>query len=257
MSDTPSPVNFWVSAVYVLSVKANTERIAHITRQMERHGIRYEFVFDHDADTIDEASISATFPGSNLTLGQKSLILKNIAVWREAAIKGHRRILVFEDDVILDDDFTARFDEAMQAAQKLPEGWVVFLGGKDVKVPARYFLASGPLVELPIPTAEALVYDITAIMRRLNWLERHKISLPADHLIYQIDADSKTPHYWLTHPIVEQGSSTGLFMSQLDGHRQKHSLLFTKYRNQWNKFRRITLRRFITRMLAKLRLIKP
>lgn len=256
MSNAPSTVNAWVDAVYVLSVKTSADRIAHVAQQMEHQGIRFEFVFDYDAADIDEASVGEIFSDSDLTLKQKSLILKNIKVWKEAAAKGYQRVLVFEDDVILDHDFVARFDEALQSTQNLAAGWVVFLGGKDVKVPARYFLAPGPLVELPITTAEALVCDSTAIMRRLTWLETHKIALPADHLMRQIDMASKTPHYWLTHPIVEQGSTTGLFMSQLDGHRQKHSLAFTKYRNRLNKFRRITLRRFVTRALAKLHLIK-
>jgi glycosyl transferase, family 25 len=256
MSNTPSAVNAWVNAVYVLSVKTSTERIAHVTQQMESQGIRFEFVFDHDADDIDETSITEIFTGSDLTLKQKSLILKNIKVWREAASKGYQRILVFEDDVILDKDFVSRFNEAMQAAQKLAEGWLIFLGGKDVKVPNRYFLAKGPLIELPITTAEALVCDITAIIRRLAWLENHKIALPADHLMCQIDSASETPHYWLTHPIVEQGSTTGMFISQLDAYRQKHSLLFTKYRNQWKKIRR-NLRGSAIKTLAKLRLLKP
>lgn len=257
MGAAPSSVNFWVDAVYVLSVKANFERIAHVARQLERHGIRFEFMFDHDADAIDETAIDGVFTGSDLTLKQKSLILKNIQAWRESASKGYRRILVFEDDVILDQDFVARFDEAMRAAQGLAAGWVLFLGGKDVKVPARYFLAPGPLVELPISTAEALVCDATAIRRRLGWLESHKIALPADHLMRQIDTACQTPHYWMTHPIVEQGSTTGLFVSQLDAHRQKHSLIFIKYRNRLNKFRRITLRRLAVRALAKLHLLKP
>lgn len=255
-SKTPAlPVNGWVDAVYVLSVKSYDARIAHVRSQMAKHGIQFEFMFDYDVDALADPRLDAIFTGTSLSPGQKSLILKNIAVWRDAVAKNHQRILVLEDDVVLDADFVPRFAQAMEEARELAPGWLIFLGGKDAKVPDRYFLTEGALFALPIPTAEALVSDITALQRRLAWLEQHKIDLPADHLMQQIDEHMGTPQYWLTHPIVEQGSTIGLFTSHLDRHRQKHSLAFTRYRNYWNKFRRRWLRKQIIRTLAKLRLI--
>jgi glycosyl transferase family 25 len=247
------PVNDWVDAVYVLSVKTFASRIAHIKEQLANHHITFQFMFDHDADELDEQLLANVFGPSDLKATHQSLVLKNIAVWRDAAANNYHRILVFEDDAVLAKDFVTRFDTAMTAASKLPDGWLIFLGGADVKVPDHFFLAPGPLVELPMPTAEGCVSDITAIRRRLAWLESNKATLPADHLTHHIDQLSGIRQYWLTHPIVEQGSTIGLFDSVLDGHRQKHSRSFNILRNRWNKFRRQRLRGWLVRLKAKIR----
>jgi len=253
----PSRIGHWVDAVYVLSVKSFDRRIAHITAELGRHGIPFEFVFEHDASEMDPALVSATFGPCDLGPGQQSLVLKNIHVWRQAAARGLRRVLVFEDDAVLLDDFWPRFEEAMRALDQRPPGWLLFLGGLDTKVPDRYFLEPGPLVELPIATAEAHLCDAEAIRRRLAWLENHRVTVAADFLIRQVDAQVGVKQFWLRHPIVEQGSVLGLFDSMLDKHRLKHSRAFNILRNRWNKFQRRQLREWLVRTKQIFRLRAP
>lgn len=242
---TVPPGALGVEAVYVLSVRRFTQRIAHIEREMEKHGIAFEFLFEHDADELDDRMIAANFAPSELTVGQQSLVLKHILAWRRAEAANLRRLLVFEDDVVLAPDFSARLGEALRAVEALPAGYLIFLGGADTKVPDRYFLAPGPLVKLPIATAEAYVTDLEALRLRVAWLAHNKIALPADHLLKSLDAELGIDQYWLTRPIVEQGSVLGMFPSALDSNRQKHSALFNRCRNRWNKFQRHRLRRWI------------
>lgn len=246
------PANRCVDAVYVLTVKTFTQRIAHIETEMARHGIAFSFMLEHDAVELDEALIATTFGPSDMRKSHQSLVLKNIQVWRDAVARGYRRVLVFEDDAVLAEDFAYRFDEAMAAAEALPDGWMIFLGGVDTKVPDHYFLAPGPLVEMPIATAEGCVHDLTAMKRRLAWLETNKVILPADHLMRRMDQDMGTRQYWLRHPVVEQGSVLGIFDSVLDGVRQKHSRTYNILRNRWNKFRRRRLRGWLVCFKARL-----
>jgi glycosyl transferase, family 25 len=243
----PSPIGRWVDAVYVLSVKSFDQRIAHVKSELGRHGIPFEFVFEHDAAEMDPALVDATFAPSDLGPGQQSLVLKNIHIWRTALARAQQRVLVFEDDVVLREDFAPRFEEAMRALEKQPPGWLLFLGGLDTKVPDRYFLAPGPLVELPIATAEACVYDAEAMRRRLAWLENHRVTLAADFLMRHVDAQMGVKQFWLRHPVAEQGSVLGLFDSKLDKHRLKHSRAFNILRNRWNKFQRRRLREWLAR----------
>jgi len=244
------PVNKLVDAVYVLSVRTFAQRIAHIEAEMKKHGIAFSFMFEHDAAELDDAIIAATFGPSDMRKAHQSLVLKNIQVWRDAVAHGYRRILVFEDDAVLVPDFVARFEQALGANDLLSKSWLIFLGGMDTKVPDTYFLSQGPLVELPIATAEGYVSDICAIRRRLEWLEHNKVTLPADHLIRRIDNDQGIRQFWLRHPIVEQGSVLGIFDSALDGSRQKHSRYYNILRNRWNKFQRRRLREWIVRSLV-------
>jgi GR25 family glycosyltransferase involved in LPS biosynthesis len=174
---------------------------------------------------------------------QASLTLKHLKAWVRACERGARRIMVFEDDVVLHPEFHARLAEAMRAADALASGWHVFLGGADAKVPDAFFLHPGPLVPLASTTAEGYVCDLEACRRRVVWCAANKISLPADQLIAHIDSAERVAQYWPPEPLVEQGSVTGLFDSVLDSNRRKHSHLYNVARHRWTKWRRRTLRR--------------
>lgn len=244
------PVNGCVDAVYVLTVKSFAQRIAHVQRELARHGIAFELILQHDAAELGEAQIAQRFTSSGLKRSQQSLVLKHAQAWRNALERGQRRILVFEDDVMLDADFTACFDAAMRAADALAPGWLVFLGGADTKVPDSYFLAPGPLVPLPIATAEAYVTDLEAARRRVAWVDANRVALPADQLLKRIDAELGIAQFWLRPPIAEQGSVTGTFDSVLDANRQKHSRAYNVLRNRWNKFQRHRLRGWLVKARA-------
>jgi glycosyl transferase family 25 len=243
-------VNEWADGVYVLTVKTFAERIAHARRELARHRIAFEFVLEHDAPEIGPELLRQRFAPSDMTRAQQSLVMKHVAAWTSAVRKGQRRILVFEDDALLAAGFGARFDAAMRAADALPPGWLVFLGGADTKVPDSYFLAEGPLVPLPIATAEGYVTDLAAMKKRLAWIEANTISLPADHLLRRLDAELGIAQYWVRPPMVEQGSVVGMFESVLDANRRKHSRAYNVLRNRWNKFQRHRLRGWLVRARA-------
>jgi len=233
-----------VDAVYVLTVKTFADRIAHVERELSRHGIRFEFVLDHDAAELDDATIARWFSGEATSLKkQMSLVLKHLAAWQRASERGEKRILVFEDDVILAADFRARMADVMAAADALPPGWLIFLGGAGTKVPDRFFLHQGPLVPLANSTAEGYVTDLEACRRRVAWCQSHKITHAADHLLTLIDQAQGIAQYWPQDALVEQGSVVGLFDSVLDSSRMKHSRLYNIARHRWTKWRRRTLRK--------------
>lgn len=236
-------VNALVDKVYVLSVKSFSERIAHINALMQQHNIQFEFVFEHDIPDISENLLKQTFSDTcTLSMAQKSLVLKHCQAWRHAIKHQYKQTLIFEDDVVLSKDFTLKLSKIMSAAEVLDNGYLIFLGGADTKVPDHFLLSNATLIENPIATAEAYISDLTAMQKRVAWLNDNQVSLPADHLISHIDANSNTKHYWPRHAIVEQGSITGIFNSHLDSHRQKHSQLFNISRYHWNKFQRHKLR---------------
>jgi len=118
-------------------------------------------------------------------------------------------------------------------------------------VPDAFFLADGPLFPLPLPTAEGYLSDAIAMRRRVAWLAEHRVRLPADHLINQIDRACDIAQYWLREPIVEQGSVFGMFASKLDQHRLKHSPLYNRTRYRWNRFQRRRLRAWLAKLRAR------
>ena len=254
---TPAPAlarDLSIDAVFVLSVKTFADRIAHVTAELGRFGIPFEFIFEHDAAELDDATIARHFvAGGPPMKRQASLTLKHLEAWRSAVARGARRVMVFEDDVVLDPQVHARLAAAMRAAVALPPGWHVFLGGADAKVPDAFFLHSGPLVPLASTTAEGYVADLEACRRRVAWCAANKINLPADQLITHVDRAEGVAQFWPPEPLVEQGSVTGLFDTVLDASRRKHSRLYNVARHRWTKWRRRTLRRHWVRACAAFR----
>jgi glycosyl transferase family 25 len=241
-----------VDAVYVLAVKTFRERIAHATGELNRHDIPFEFIFDFDVPDLDDALLAARFVAGVMPPPLMSLVLKHLQAWRLACERGHGRILVFEDDVLLHPQFATRLNAAMQEAAALAPGWLVYLGGADARVPNEFFLARGPLIALPIATTEGYVTDLVACRERLAWCDANLIGKPADHLMRRMDAALGIRHYWLRDAIVEQGSVTGLFDSVLDTNRMKYHRFINTARNRWNKLRRRKLRRMWVSAAARL-----
>lgn len=210
--------------------------------EMAKHHLNFEFIFDYDVQEIDEIISQKYFhPNCNLSLAAKSITLKHITAWQKALSSSHQQILVFEDDVVLDNNFSLKLKKILEAAKDIKAGYLIFLGGADTKVPRKFFENQNQLYELSMPTAEAYITDLTAIKARMSWLKNHKISLPADHATVKMDQDCSIPQYWPKQSLVTQGSVFGLFPTTLDKNRSRKSPLVNRLLFEWKKFKRRTL----------------
>jgi glycosyl transferase family 25 len=226
-------VNQLVDAVFVLSVRSFTDRIAHIRAEMARHAIDFEFVFEFDANAIPAELLQRRFAPSDMKLGHQSLVLKHLRTWQLALERGLDRVLVFEDDAVLARDFAPRFAAAMRAADALAGPYLIYLGrgnNQHVGTGAPDALIAGGL----LPATDALVFNRAAAQRRLAYLETHRITRPADWLTRETDAAVGVAHYWLAQPIVEQGSMNGQFTSVLDTKRRWRGRGYSWLRYRWD-----------------------
>ncbi|MBU3585116.1 glycosyltransferase family 25 protein [Polynucleobacter sp. AM-26B4] len=227
--------------IYVLSVKTFTDRISHIQKEMAKHDLKFEFIFEYDIDQISPTDDYQHFSqNSKLSKAAKSITLKHIAAWRKCLEKNHPQILVFEDDVVLDADFPKKVIEILQKIRGIPQKYLIFLGGADTKVPKNFFSNDDYFFKLNMPTAEAYITDLDAVKARLEWLNINKISLPADHATVKIDQDCSIAHYWPKKSLVTQGSVFGLFRTTLDKSRARKSPIINNLIFKWKKFKRRT-----------------
>lgn len=235
-----SRVNSLVGAVYVLSVRTFSDRIAHIEAELARHGIVFEWIFEHDADELTAETIDRVFAPSDLTRRHQSLVLKHIETWKRCVSEGHERVLVFEDDAVLARDFERVFAAAMSEADRLTQPYLIYLGCGDNKYAEAAKSSLSQLVrpDLELPAADATVFDRHAAELRLQYISRGKITRPADWLIREADAELGVIQWWLREPIVEQGSMNGRFASALDDKRIERGQHFNRFRFRWDKLRR-------------------
>lgn len=239
-----------IDKVYVLSVKSFSDRIEHMREELQKHSIEFEFVFDFDVPDIKEEDLSVFSP-SNMEIQHKSLVLKNISVWKKMVKNNFSNILVLEDDAILSDDFRDRLAEILEAKKNLESGHLIFLGGADTKIPEGFFEYPDPLVPRRMTTADGYIIDIDLAKKRLQWLQKNKVVLPADGLMCKIDEDLEVLHYWPKKAIVQQASCTGKFRTTLDGSRSKHSLFYLTLRYKWHKLKNQTVKRYLRRIAGK------
>lgn len=235
-------INQHIDAVYVLSVKKFTDRIAHIKSELAKQAISFEFIFEHDLGSIDpllEDKIFGSQP--KIEPPQRSLVLKHISAWKKCVENKYRNILVFEDDVILHQNFAQEIKLVMDDISKKDKSYLIFLGGADTRVPKEYFLSKEKIIVNPIATADGYITDLMACQKRLAWLENNCATLPADHLLKAIDQQEGITQYWSYKALVQQGSVFGMFTSTLDGKRKKQSNLYNLLRYRFKIFTRRTL----------------
>lgn len=211
--------------IYVISVKAFTDRHEHMSHLARCHNFNFEYIFEFDADDFDDYAISCC----SQTLAPRSMSnsLKHIEAERKLILGRSDIALILEDDVIFIEGFFQQLEEIVTTARTLDPGWLIFLGGSDNKLDAEHFDPMvGCLVQKPLTTAEAYLIDRFGCLARLEWLKVNKIDRQADHLLKLIDADTGNRQYRSRIPLATQGSITGKFHSKLDKSRQKHGRMY-------------------------------
>ncbi|MEY2703767.1 MAG: hypothetical protein RLY43_2406 [Bacteroidota bacterium] len=237
-----------IDKIYVLSVRSFFDRIEHIKNELGKHNIKFEFIFDYDIDQIElDPIIQKKFSHSRLSNSHISLILKHIQAWKNCVTHNYNSILVLEDDVILHKEFPTKLLKIQKRSTYLLPGFLIFLGGRDTRVPLEFLLSNDILFKNNLPTADGYLTDLEACKKRLEWLEHNLINEPADHLINRIDKSTGNQIYWARQNLVEQGSVFGLFESKLDNKRK----LKSKYHNLIRYHIKIFTRRFLKKSIAK------
>lgn len=243
---SPYPI-VGLDQVFVLSVKSFSERIQHIESELSNHSIPFEFIFDFDVPDITQRDLEIFAP-SNMEIQHQSLVLKNIAVWKRMRNEGLDRVLVLEDDALLSENFIEALKEILEAADNLDPGYLIFLGGADTKLPKDFLNTPSTLVQRRMTTADGYIIDRCIAGKRLDWLKKNTVTMPADGLMCKIDDDIGMPHFWPKISIIQQASCTGKFKTTLDGSRLKHGLFYIRLIYQWKKIKNQSVKRLLNRL---------
>jgi hypothetical protein len=141
-SDSPSPASEF-DRVYVLNLDRDVKKLAHLTDMFAKHGLDFTrfAATDGNDPAFDEAWNAYESKGLVTTL-EKSIdrrLIESRGAWgylmtmqallAHAGQQGHRRILVFDDDVMLHRNFQSRFTEVWT---EIPADWkLVYLGSEQ------------------------------------------------------------------------------------------------------------------------------
>lgn len=234
----PSAFNF---PVYVIHAAHFVERKKHITLALNEQGINFEFVEAFDPKDITEDVERNYFaPGLEMSIGAKSCALKHVHAMEMMRDRQQSLALILEDDLVFDKDFVPWVHAFLKEAADFPEGYSIQLGcANNMYVPGRQLRKDQHLyLQTQVRAAEAYLIDARAANLRLDWISKHKIALPIDHLFNLTDKDLHLSIYWADPTLVEQGSMNGLFKTSLDDGRINKSALRLKLKFAWQRLRK-------------------
>ena len=209
----------------VLHYSKLTQRKQYILEQFARHGITdYEFVerFDKDTITDDECpEFSKNYVANRRT--ELSIHLKHLYVYRLMMLHDYEDVLVFEDDVVLSDDFMKNLTAYMT---QLPADYdMLFIGNgcnlhipKYMQVPNQYIYEKCHHETAWGGNGATRCVDSYVIHKRCakkicDYVANltKKIDIPADWWLNEVARDLGLKVYWAEPTIVTQGSQIGLF----------------------------------------------
>jgi len=205
--------------VYVLNVKAFTERRAFMEKQLAEAGLQAEFIFDWDADELSDDIVERYFTKeNNLSAAQKSCALKHIVALQKVVENDSPFNLILEDDAVFAKDFHVGLARALAQSGQFSGEKVIYIGSggnfftpKSQRKPGQYLYpgARGRFTD-------SFILDAASARKRLDWITTHKISDPIDNQFDRIDRQLGIQIVWLEPPVVEQGSKNGLFASAVE-----------------------------------------
>lgn len=208
----------------VCHVKRGYEyREQHIRKEFTRRDVPVNFFLDWDIPDLTEEAKASFTTSNRLRASEISLGLKHIGIWREFLETDLPYCLVFEDDVFLAKNFVKKLRECLAEIGSPDRRAAVYLGNG-----CNYYVASWKLRkgQRLYPARHARCADSYLITRpvaaaRLEWIDKHKVSMPIDHQIEFIDEQLGIEMLWFERPIVEQGSQNGAFQSSVAGRRHR------------------------------------
>lgn len=136
--------NINTSKVFVAHWDALTERRSFLSEQLEKAGLQnVEWVTSFPASELNDESLMSKYPivferskhDNRLSPAVISLLLKHCYIIEEIVRNQYESALVLEDDAVLSNSFTNRFNDYKS---QLPEGWDFLWVGTCCDIHAPY-----------------------------------------------------------------------------------------------------------------------
>ena len=125
-----SIVNFYFNKVYVINLKKDVNKRKTIAKIMAQHNIIYELVDACNGYDLPKELIINRDRYKNL--GEIGYIYSWIKILKIAIDNKYTRILCFDDDVMLHNDFTNKFSMFIKNIESIEKRWkILLLGGSQ------------------------------------------------------------------------------------------------------------------------------
>lgn len=225
---------------FVVHVKGHQEREKHIRAELEKHGLTFSLMLEGNMSDITPEILDRYFTGEkihHLSPGT-SCTLKHLYIYEEIIKQRLPWALVFEDDIILSDNFNIVMEAVYKELESLPseEPILVSLENCGLKfVPANELVSGKHLYEKEKGRcAGAILMNQKAAQVIINYAIESKITEIIDNQHNILLKQGLIKMYWCHPTIAEQGSHNGQMVSMLGPKR-----IGLVYQIGWNIRKRI------------------
>lgn len=205
--------------IYVLHYTKLTDRKSHIDAELKKHNLTCEFIEVFDQEVLSKEDLSLF--RKNLRLSEKSLTLKHKYAY-EKIVKEHDFALIFEDDVILDDQFFTKMAQYIEELKRVDRNWdMLFIGnGCNLHIPSKEIVAGKCIYAKSHGNGATRCTDSYLIHKKcaqklLDYMKDHTFDKPIDWWLNDALRNIDAKVYWCEPTIVKQGTQHKKFKSSI------------------------------------------
>jgi GR25 family glycosyltransferase involved in LPS biosynthesis len=206
--------------IFIIHYKKLIDRKAYIQEQFKKFNITdYEFI-EIDRDELYKENISMF--QENYNNSQIAISLSHFYAYKQIS-DNYDNGLIFEDDVILSNDFVNIFNNYIS---QLPQDYdMLFIGdGCNFHIPNHKLIPNKNIYQVYDDGSTECTYGYTrctdSYLVNKKCAEKichyitnlsYKIDLPIDHWLNIVSRDNDFKVYWAEPTIATQGTQNGLF----------------------------------------------
>ena len=209
---------------FVIHVRGNRQRELHISSEMSRHNIKYEFILDGNMEDITEKLLEKYFTGEMKKVSPRaSCALKHFFVYEKMIEENIPVALVFEDDIELYDSFQNVFESSVSEARKENlENFIISYESSTQNFISNSEAVSGKYLYRKSHgrCAGAYLLNLNAAKTILQYAYHEKCGTVLDWFHNEFSDKGLLGIYWCHPPVAEQQSHNGKVFSLLDEKKQ-------------------------------------
>lgn len=197
-------INEYFDKIYCLNLEKRKDRWVKVSDQFNRFSINVErfnaidgqLISDDEFNSVNPDGISGEDASSSGIIENKNAmacLLSHINIIKDAKKNGYKKILIFEDDVLLSSDFTSRISKISEFNWKL-----IYLGASqfnwsNIKIKNGYYLSKNTLGTFAY-AIDSSIYDMI-----IEVLDTKRKSV--DNLLVEIQ-DKISDHCYTIYPNI-------------------------------------------------------
>jgi GR25 family glycosyltransferase involved in LPS biosynthesis len=200
-------MNNLVDKIYIINTEEATDRMSNVSLEMERHNISFERI---EAISTDDVVNKPEEDTEIWNIRTASLLETTISIIENAKINNYERILIFEDDTYLKDDF---YDTSVQNLsdfingedyQGNPQEWhFIHLNYSDVNKTAMTKYNNIVRLIMGCLCCQAYLVNNSVYDIYLDYLKK-EMELPIDHITRGIHRMYKKSYIVTTPPVYHK-----------------------------------------------------